>query len=290
MRIKLKEKIAICFTCCGPTYRKSAKKKLEEYYFDNKNIYYCVLTDNKKYFKDVNRKNLIVNELKDFYPKYPSLEKNEAFLESKSKNDYAKKFQATNYQFSFSTYRFNVLQAINLGIKNVVLLCTDTDFDFSQFNEELFYKEAPTIHNAVSEWNASIETHNMPLIRNRLKERWNLEPDDSVRVLDAAGRFIVPNSLYELKKFFILWNDVIENFYKEDLIKHYRSSYVINDEYILAPIYNVLGLNKRRYSHVSRIFQVKHAIGTERYWSTGGRDGLMQDTNYQNFKKINKLK
>jgi len=288
--MKIKNKIAICFTCCGPTYRKSAKKKLEEYYFDHKNVYYCVLTDNKKYFKDVKRKNLVVNELKDFYPRFPDLEKNEAFLESKSKNDYAKKFNDKNWAFSFSTYRFNLLQAIKLGVPNVVLLCTDTDFDFKQFDEDYFYKIKPTIHNAVSEWNENIENKDMIWVGNRLKERWNLVPDVNLRVLDAAGRFIVPNNLYGLKKFFILWNDVIEYLHKEDLYKRYRGSYVINDEYILAPIYNVLGLNKGRHSHNSRIFQVKHNIGEERYWSTGGRGGMLQHTNYQEFKKINKIK
>jgi len=63
----LNEKIAICFTCCGPTYRQTAYEKLENYYFDNDNIYYCILTDDRNYFNGLKRKNLIVNELKDFY-------------------------------------------------------------------------------------------------------------------------------------------------------------------------------------------------------------------------------
>lgn len=286
--LKLDEKIAICFTCCGPTYRKTAYKKLQDYYFDNENIYYCVLTDNKNYFKGLKRKNLIVNELKDFYPRFPDLEKNEAFLKSKSKNDYARKFIEKDWAFSFSTYRFNLLQAISVGVKNVVLLCTDTDFNFKLFHNSLF-KNSPIIYNAISEWDENIGNKDMIWIWGRLKEKFNLIPDINLRVLDAAGRFIIPNNLYQLKKMFILWNDVIEYLYRENLILRYRGSYVINDEYILAPIYNVLGLNKL-YSHHSPIFQVKHNVKEERFWITGGHGGLLQHTNYKEFKKINNIK
>ena len=131
MDIKLKEKIAICYTCCGPTYRKSAYDKIKNYYFDHEDIYYCILTDDKQYFKDLDRKNLIVNELEDFRAEFPKLKDKEFFLQSSDKNDYAKKWVDQGYLFPFSTYRFNVLQAIKLNIKNVALLCTDAAINFN---------------------------------------------------------------------------------------------------------------------------------------------------------------
>ena len=61
MKYHMEEKIAICYTCCGPTYRKTAKEKLINLHEDNPNIYYFIITDDKNYFKDIQRKNLVVN-------------------------------------------------------------------------------------------------------------------------------------------------------------------------------------------------------------------------------------
>jgi len=286
--LKLSEKIAICYTCCGPTYRKSAYDKIKNYYFDNENIYYCILTDDKSYFKDLKRKNLIVNELKDFYCLFPDLEKNEHFLESSSPNDYSEKFVSGGYLFSFSTYRFNLLQAIRLEIKNVVLMCTDTAFDFTTFSND-YFNHKNRIYNAVSEWDRSSLESGMNHVVNRLNNKFNLSVDKNVRVLDAAGRFFIPNNLFMLKKFFIIWNDVIEHLYREKLISTYYGSYVVNDEYILAPIYNTLKLSTDIDLHVSRIFDVRHNVLEERYWRTGGYNGLLEHSNYEEFLKLNKI-
>ena len=35
LKVKFKDKLAICYTCCGPTYRKSAKDKLLNYYIES---------------------------------------------------------------------------------------------------------------------------------------------------------------------------------------------------------------------------------------------------------------
>jgi hypothetical protein len=42
------EKIAICYTCCGPTYRKTALEKLNNLHIDNPNLYYFIITDDKR--------------------------------------------------------------------------------------------------------------------------------------------------------------------------------------------------------------------------------------------------
>jgi len=281
-----KEKLSIGYTCAGPTYRESVLKKLSNYYFDDDNIFYCILTDDKSYFDSINRKNLIVNELKDFYEEFPELEKNEAFIQSSDKNDYAEKFVRNGYLFSFSTYRFNILQSIKLGIPNVTLMCTDTKLDFNVFNNNFFDKKN-YLYNAVSEWDSNLNEQNMSIIANRLIDKFNLPVDETIRVLDAAGRMFISKDLESLQFLFNVWNDVIEHLYKTNEINYFRGSYVINDEYILAPIYNALSLNKREAHCLERIFDVNHNVKEERFWRTG--NSFLEHTNYEEFLRINNL-
>jgi len=50
-------------------------------------------------------------------------------------------------------------------------------------------------------------------------------------------------------------------------MKHFRGSYVINDEYILAPIYNSLSM-EHKFNHA--LFDVKHNAKEERFWANYG--------------------
>lgn len=285
----IKEKLAVCYSCSGESYRESAVRQLTEHYFDDDNIYYFIITDDKRYFDKVKRKNLIVNELKDFYKEFPLLEKYEALLESTDKSDYAKKFIESNYLYSFSLLRFHLLQAYHYRIKNVSIMCTDTNINFELFNND-FFNIKNTIYNAVSEWDANIQERDMPLITDFLKQKYNMVPSETVRVLDAAGRFFVFDSLINLYKFFNVWNDVIIYLYENNYIKRYASTYVYHDEYILAPIYNVFGLNKREVHSTSRMYNVNHNQIKERFWRLGGSNpGIMEHTNYEEFLKINNL-
>ena len=133
MHSKFKEKVAICYSCSGESYRESALKNLQDYYFDDENLHYFIITDDKSYFDGVQRKNLVVNELKDFYEEFPLVEKYEALIDAKDKSEYAQKFVDTNYQYSFSLMRFHLLQAYRSEIKNVCMMCTDTKIDFNIF-------------------------------------------------------------------------------------------------------------------------------------------------------------
>jgi hypothetical protein len=274
MKSILEEKIAVCYTCCGPTYRESTKKQLNTKYFDDDNIYYCILTDDKSYFDDVKLKNLVVNELKDFYKDFPNLEKNEAFLESKSKEEYGSKFIETNYLFPFSTYRFNLLQAINLGISNITLLCTDTYINLKPqpewgfepewgFNNNII-KNKNTIRNAISWWSLPITEQGMEIVSNILKENFNLISNDVVSIVDAAARLFVFENVKQATKFFNLWNSLIEELYLKEKINVFEGSYVIHDEYILAPLYNVFKFTI--IPDTTRIFTVKHDSENERFW------------------------
>lgn len=300
MNLNIKEKIAICHTCAGPTYRKSAYDKIKNYYFDHDNLYYCILTDDKSYFEGLDRKNLIVNELEDFREEYPKLKDKEFFIKSSSKNEYAERYEKEYYMFPFSTFRFNVLQAIKLEIKNVILLCTDASirFDPEFFSDELFERKE-AFYNAVSEWDSDVDIPklNMRFPIKILKEKHNLSVAPKVRVLDGAVRMYVPENLESLKRFFYIWNDVVETLYENDEMRHFRSSYAINDEYILAPIYNALNLTKKErhtfqvpFDKPERsVFDVTHNAIYERFWKCGGHGAIKETTNYEEFLKINNL-
>ena len=271
MELNLTERLAICYTCCGPTYRQTAYDKLKNYYIDDDNIYYCIITDDKSFFADLDRKNLIVNELKDFYLEFPNLEKNEFFLESTDKWDYGKKFDDTLYVFPFSTYRINILQAIRLGITNVAVLCTDAHINFEVLsnNMEYFFKIKHMIYNAVSVWYNDTTTNCMNDIVNFLETNYDIKVDKTVTILDAAARLFVSDSISDLQLFFDIWNDTMNFIYDNDLMRNYKGSYAANDEYILAPIYNALNwCNPYNIALHARndLFVVQHDIENERFW------------------------
>lgn len=274
MQSVIKEKLAICYTCCGPTYRESAKRQLNTNYFDDDNIHYCILTDDKSYFNDVDRKNLVVNELKDFYHEFPNLEKNEAFLESTNKEEYANKFTSGKYLFPFSTYRFNLLQAARLGISNIALLCTDTRMNLTRVLNHGFtnsyFDNKPFLWNAVSQWPDDVTEststgRKLSIVANILRNKYNLPVNDTVTVVDAAARLFLFKDLEQTLDFFKVWNNVIEHLYENNLIKGiYEGSYVVHDEYILAPIYDTFGFPKSQ--DLERIFIVEHDGKNERFW------------------------
>lgn len=284
----LKEKIAICYICSGETFRETALDKLQNYYKDNDNFYYLILTDNKEYFNKVNRKNLIVNEIKDFYTDYPHVKKYESIIEAKDKNEYAKTFVDSNYLFSFSLMRFHLLQAFKHNISNIAMMCTDTSFNPD--NLQHLPQEKNIIYNSVSEWDENISKYSMNVIAKFLKDKYNYISDEKVRVLDAAGRFFLFKDIDQVKNFFDIWDNTIQYLYKSKNINHFKGAYVINDEYILAPIYRMFGLNNK-YSHAGnhRLFEVKHNIKKERFWRTLGYEGLKEHHNYEEFLKINNL-
>ena len=262
--MEFNEKIAICYTCCGPTYRKTALEKLSNLHIDNPNLYYFVITDNKKYFEGVNRQNLVVNELKDFYPEYPELEIYEPFLESTSVEDYAKKFIEQNYKFPFSTNRFHIKQAQQYDICNIAMLGTDTDINLSLVNEVLNPKN--TIHNSVSRWKKDITEENMECVVDILKNKYNLNVENEVMVFDAAAKFFIFENTEIRDKFFNIWNDIMITLYKEDKIKGFGGWYAINDEYILAPIYNALSIKGCNHDNFYNLFHPKHNPEEERFW------------------------
>ena len=257
------DKLAICYTCCGPTYRKTARDKLINLHKDNADIFYFVITEDVDYFKDVKRKNLIVKNLKDFYDKYPHVEKYESFLESESLEDYAKKFIATKYRFPFSVNRFNFILAKEYNIKNVALLGTDTDINLDRYKS--LKDKDNRIYNAVSRWFEVTSKKNMHLIVDLLKSKYNITVDEKIMIYDAAGKLFCFDKIDHMMRFLDIWDDVIETMYKTKNIHLFQGSYAVNNEYILAPIYNALNISGIP-SDTPRLFEVKHNPEVERPW------------------------
>lgn len=262
--MEFNEKLAICYTCCGPTYRKTALEKINNLHIDHPNLYYFILTDDKSYFEGVTRQNFIVNELKDFYLEYPELETYESFLESTSVEDYAKKFIDQNYKFPFSTNRFHFKQAKEYGVCNIAMLGTDTDLNLSIVNH--FLNPKNTLYNAVSRWYQDISEGNMMYVVDILKEKYNLSVEDTVMVFDAAAKFFIFDSVEKMNQFFDMWNDIMFTLYRENKIKDFGGWYAVNDEYILAPLYNALNIEGPRDDSYVNLFNVKHNPAEERFW------------------------
>lgn len=262
------EKICVCYTPCGPTYRKTTLEKLKNTYPEDPNICYSVITDDKEYFKGLQMENLIVKELKDFYGDYPHLEKYEAFLESTDVNDYAEKVVNTNYKFSFSSMRFHLLHAIEFGATNIGLMCTDSTLDLNRISEGLLSKKN-MIYNAVSLWPVRPhEQENVDRIVKMLKEKLDLDTNGEIMVYDAAARFFVLESIEKVELFFKIWHTIITELYLTNEMGHYIGWVMYNDEHILAPIYNILGLKTPDdFTICNKILHVKHDTKTERFWA-----------------------
>jgi len=271
MKTIFKEKIAVCYTCCGPTYRKSTLDKINNFYFDDPNIFYFVMTDDKKYFEGVNRKNFFVNELKDFYIEFPELKLNESYMESDSVEDYGRKFVELNYKFPYSTSRFHLRQLKDFNITHIAILDCDTTINLPLASEILDSNKKNLLYNAVSVWLLDVDyvdpcqQNMMPTVKI-LNNKYNMHVDKTVFVYDAAARFFIFENSQQVNSFFEVWNDVISTLYQTGEIKSYFQSYVVMDVNILAPIYNAFNL--KRAESPCLLFDVKHNSKEERFWAS----------------------
>jgi len=260
----MNDKLAICYTCCGPTYRETAKEKLLNFHKDDENIFYFVITDDEKYFEGVKRKNLIVKNLKEFYPEYPHIEKYEYFLECETAEEYGRRFVSEDYKFPFSVDRLNFLLAKEHGIKNVALLNTDTDFYIERYKQ--LTDKNNKIYNCVSRWDQNIKDNNMEFVVKILNEKFNLEVSETVRIYDAAARLFCFESVDLMMNFFNIWDYIVKEMYEAKKVNLFWGRYAVNNEYILAPIYNALGIKGTDYD-VFGLFEAKHNSKVERFWA-----------------------
>jgi hypothetical protein len=264
--INFTEKLCICYTCCGPTYRKSALERLTKDCFNHPNLYYSILTDDKSYFKDVKLENFVVHELKDYYDDYPDLEKNEAFLESISEKDYAEKFIKQEYTFSFSTYRFHLIEAKKFGVCNVALLSTDIKIILDSVTDELFQNKN-AVEGIMGYRLVSSSGEKTRDIVEIIRRKYNLIVNDEIKEYDSAARLFIFQDLSFMEMFFNMWNDVVTTLYLEKKIWSSRSVYVTHDEFIISVICDVTGINPLELSRLGTLFYCYEIAKIERFWT-----------------------
>lgn len=266
--IKFDQKLAICYTCCGPTYRKTALHKLQNVYIDHPNLYYFILTDDKSYFKDVKRDNLVINELKDFYNDFPNLEKYEWFLESLDEKDYAEKFIKLNYKFPYSTMRFHIQQVKPYDIPNIAFLSTDTTIELNTL-DDTYFNEKNIVYNTQTQWMVSSNEEKMKEVVNLLYREYKFKTSEDIMVFDGAARLYVFENFAKMETFFDIWNNVIKLFFEEDRMKIFLGWYAINDEYIISCICDVLGIKRTSNPEKTNGFLItNHNSKEERFWMT----------------------
>ena len=249
MASQLNEKVAIGYVCSGETFREITLYQLEYNCIDDENIYYLILTDNKEYFNQCTRKNLIVNELQEFYSAYPEIEPYEKFytgLTAEEHYNYITQNLGAGSKFSFSIYRFHLIQAQRLGITNVAMMCVDSCFSFKKMIEmdvlsktfNNMFTNKNKLYNAVAVYGTT-KTHcsQLELTWKILKEKYNYETtDEIVPTPDAAARLFIFESEEQMMKLFTIWNETVVHLYETKQIGLYEGSRVINDEFILGPI------------------------------------------------------
>lgn len=246
--IQLNNKVAICYTCTTKIVREIVLWQLTNRWFDNDNLYYFIITDDKSVFSDCQRKNLIVNDI---------LEYNTHVLEKPQ----------SPWPFSFSLFRFHLQQVKPYGITNLGMFCADSIFREEFYNnpQQLenvinnITQEPNTLYNHVNVFSINAKTglqtigHTHPPYRDiflntlsYLKQEYNFTPtSEIIKVPDAAVRFFNFDDENKIDFLFEVWEKVIKHFYNNpftDLFGNLTSGTIINDEYILGPIYNMLGL------------------------------------------------
>jgi hypothetical protein len=267
--INFNEKVCICYTCSGHTYRKTTLDKLNTIYFDHPNLCYSIITDDKDYFKDVKLKNIIVEELKDFHDDFPHLEKYEWFIESTDVDDYAKKFVDSNYHFPFSVMRFHLLHAKRFQCSNVALLCTDVTLHVNELTDAAL-SQKDTIYNQEGTWTIPSQPYQdqVDIVIKLLEEKYGVKPKEEFLIFDGAARFYLFKDVNKMMEFFNVWHEIVTTLYSTDKMVNFKGWVFYNDEYILAPIYSMLGMIKSPHESINRkLFTVKHDLEGERFWA-----------------------
>lgn len=259
-------RVAICHNFCGPTYKKSCIDKLTNHYQDHDDVYYFVITDNIKPFINLPRKNLIVKNIKDFHSEFPNIKKYEPYLEAKTAEEYAEKFRKQKYRFPFSTNRLHLKLAAEYGIKNVAMMATDSFFIVDRFRKLPLRDNR--LYNLMTHWYTDMPNKSMWLVKEILKEEFNLACGEKIHIFDAACKTFCFESVDFMLNFLNIWDTVLTKLYDRDLIKRFQGPYAVNNEYILGPIYDVLGIKGPPTHHICRSFMtVKHNQKEERFWA-----------------------
>jgi len=242
--IKVENKIAVCYTCTTRILREITLWQLTNKWFDNDNVYYFIITDDKSTFENCDRKNLTVNTVDEFEV-HPIEQLN------------------SGHPHSFSLMRFHLQQIKPYNITSFGLFCCDTIireghyFDSSTFSKVINgISSTPYltfVHCGVGEIGAQTgiirhsdvnEDYQQTYLDSLkfLKSAYNWEPKtEYILIFDGAARFFNFKETNEVDLFFEIWDYLIHEHYKDlELIK--KGGNIVNDEYILSPLYDMMGL------------------------------------------------
>lgn len=266
MEINFTEKIALCYTVAGPTYKKNALARLKERVI-HENIKYFVITDNREFFSEVVADDIIIKELKEFYEEYPEIQPYEYFYETDDLEEYGNAFLYKDYSFPFSAMRFHLKLAYDHNITNVGLLATDSTIRLQLINDELLSNKN-ILYNAVSLWPCyEHDMIKMDYIESIVEKLWNTKINRSIMIYDEAARFYVFRDTEFMNKFFRMWHELITEMYETRTIRHFRGTFMHNEELMVAVIYDLLNMT-HPMPYIS-LFEVNHDLAGERPWTVG---------------------
>ena len=242
--ITINKKIAICYTCTTKIISEIVLWQLTNKWWDHDNLYYFIITDNEDVFKNCPRQNLIVNNINEF-------------------QIHPVECSDSGHPFSFSLYRFHLQQIAPYGITNLGLFCADSNFREEHYQN---ISHLETIINRLTDIPHTIINHvagytmtpgvykedvHKPYqilfeqVINYLKTKYNYQPSQQIDCLDAAVRFINFENTDELQLLFDIWNSVIKYIYDNQegvIFKSMSTGHILNDEFVLGPIYDLIGL------------------------------------------------
>lgn len=264
--ILFSEKIAVCYTVAGPTYKATALQKLRDRPKHDL-IQYFLITDDRQYFSEIQSDDILIKELSEFYGEYPEIKPYEYFLTTSDLKEYGDTFLNKHYAFPFSAMRFHLKLAEQMNITNVALMATDSELFLNKITDELL-SDKNKLYNAVSLW--QLEDHDIPkinIIAEVIKDIWNVDLPKTFMVYDEAARFYVFENIEFMNKFFSMWHELIVQMFERNKMKHFHGTFMYNEELMLAAIYAILGI-----THVEPwigLFDVLHDLEKERPWTVG---------------------
>ncbi len=163
--------------------------------------------------------------------------------------------------------RFHLKLAQQHNITNVGLLATDSTIRLDLINDVLLSNKN-ILYNAVSLWpNYEHDFIKIQYIEEIVERIWNTKLNKSIMVYDEAARFYVFSDVEFMNKFFSMWHELIVEMYKTTTIKHFRGTFMHNEELMLAVIYDLLKITHP--DPYIGLFHVDHDLEQERPWTVG---------------------
>lgn len=275
-------KILLCYTAIGPTYKSRIVNNIFTYdgykYFD-----VLILTDDPTYpefdkFKECS--NIFIEDLKPHRDAYPEFYNYEVLPNEKISEEI---YNDETIELTQSRHYFPLhLQRFALNYKNIneypYIIMSDIDmipfFNDNSFGEMLNYFDNEMPNNSVSsnrcyqEWQ-----HKMGV--DAFLEKWairkgkNINYNTPVDCFDNPIKALKFESTDKTKQFFQLWNECLLDAYSDPRIDVIPCSWGAASETLLAILYKLEGIkvNTDSKSYGSLYGFKSHTYPEDRYWS-----------------------